>query len=260
MPDTTSVTTRSITIIGDSHIQAIKKALLDRTNAGAKPRISALRLTGKKQGDLTFDEAVAFAAQRGPEDILAVIRRGNFYNTLALIQHPQAFDLLEPGADAADLQEGAELVPHAVMKDFFTSTIQSGYVKMHRRLREASPAPVICLEVPPPKEDAEHIRRSAETFFVQNNIAEAGVTPAPIRLKLWKLQQSALAASCHELGIDYLPSPAGTRNERGFLRPEFYAPDATHANAAYGELVLRQLEAISRTPNAGLATVQEAIR
>jgi hypothetical protein len=29
------------------------------------------------------------------------------------------------------------------------------------------------------------------------------------------------------------------------LKPEYYKNDATHANAAYGELALRQLEAVA---------------
>jgi hypothetical protein len=38
--------------------------------------------------------------------------------------------------------------------------------------------------------------------------------------------------------------PRRAVNEAGFLRPEFYASDATHGNWLYGERILRQLEKI----------------
>jgi hypothetical protein len=38
-----------------------------------------------------------------------------------------------------------------------------------------------------------------------------------------------------------MPPPSTT--EGGFLRPEYFAPDTTHANQLYGEVILRLVEA-----------------
>ena len=76
-------------------------------------------------------------------------------------------------------------------------------------------------------------------------VAEAGVNRAATRLKLWKLEMRVLAYLCAEWTIQLLLPPAEAQTAEGFLKPEYYANDATHANAAYGELVLRQLEAVA---------------
>jgi hypothetical protein len=230
-----------ILVVGHSHLHALRLALRRRPAGPAE--IELLRpLSDKGEGtvgDLPLEEIEARAAALGPTDLLALCLRGNQYNTIGLMQHPRAFDLALEGHSLGE----AELIPVAAMRDFFASTLEAGYGQLYARLARAGGAPVACLEVPAPKEDAEHIRRGAETFFRDRGIGEIGVTPAPVRLKLWTLQQEALAALCGRLGIAYLPSAAGTRDAAGFLRREFYAADATHANGAYGELVLRQIEA-----------------
>jgi hypothetical protein len=47
---------------------------------------------------------------------------------------------------------------------------------------------------------------------------------------------------CQEIGVEVLGPPSGALDEDGFLLPEFYASDATHANPSYGELVVTQAE------------------
>lgn len=232
----------SIVVIGDSHVYAIKAALAK--DAPEQVSIEALRLASKKGdqiiGDLSLEDALDYIAPLGPGNLLALVIRGNHYNTLGLMQHPQPFDFLLPGLEQPS--DNVELIPCSLMRDFFASTLTSGYGKIYAKLAQASSAPVVCLEVPAPKKDAAHIMKGAESYFVARGITEVGVTPASIRLKLWSFQQEALQAFCAERGIRYLPSPSGTRDPEGFLERAYYAPDATHANAAYGALVLRQLE------------------
>jgi hypothetical protein len=64
-----------------------------------------------------------------------------------------------------------------------------------------------------------------------------------LRYKIWRLHSRIVAERCSELGIAFLPAPRETQDAQGFLRPEF-AGDATHGNEAYGEAVIRQLEAL----------------
>ena len=44
--------------------------------------------------------------------------------------------------------------------------------------------------------------------------------------------------------VTLLYPPKITLTSKGYLKPEYYANDATHANADYGELVLQQIENI----------------
>ena len=50
-----------------------------------------------------------------------------------------------------------------------------------------------------------------------------------------------MAAILAEDEVPVLPPPPGTQTADGFLAPECYAEDATHANAEYGRAVLQQV-------------------
>jgi len=94
---------------------------------------------------------------------------------------------------------------------------------------------------PPPKADNDFIARHHETLFAQEGIASRGVSPPELRLKFWKLQVRILQRMCKRLGIEIMMPPARAVSG-GFLSPEFYADDATHANWLYGEQVIREVE------------------
>ena len=236
--------TARILIVGDSHIYAVKDAL-QRTPASLTDRaIEALRISaeknGKTIGDISLDQAVNRAAGLARHDLLVTMLRGNQFNKMGLIQHPRAFDVMMRDIGSADVRPGAELIPLSTMREFFRDTLRGGYGKdllrfMHGNCR------VVCVAPPAPKEDAGHILKGAETYFREHGIADVGVTPAPLRLKLWALQQEALAKFCAEHGMVFMTNPPGTRDEAGYLKREYYAPDATHANADYAVLLLEQL-------------------
>jgi hypothetical protein len=62
-----------------------------------------------------------------------------------------------------------------------------------------------------------------------------------LRYKLWRAQSSLLRAFCAELGIVFVPAPIGAQDAEGLLSEPYWGDDATHANAAYGELVLDEI-------------------
>jgi hypothetical protein len=102
---------------------------------------------------------------------------------------------------------------------------------------------VIQIESPPPLADDGRIAALADGYFRERGIATLGVAPAPLRYKMWRLHSRIVADTCTELGLRYLPVPPETQDERGFLLPEL-AGDATHGNEAYGEAIIRALEAM----------------
>lgn len=63
-----------------------------------------------------------------------------------------------------------------------------------------------------------------------------------IRLAIWIIEMEEVSNLLGRLDIAVLPVPAEAIDADGFLLPDFSANDATHANAAYSELVLRQIE------------------
>jgi hypothetical protein len=244
MPET-AVKKRKILIIGDSHVHAIQSGLQELVPKRDDLDISALRIMierGEKQGagDVAFDDAMVMASSLSDGDVLATAFRGNQHNALGLMQHPQPFDIMMPGI--APLIPGeTEIIPLAMARQFFSETLRGGYGKMILRARAACKVRMACLSPPAPKEDNEHIQKGAETYFREAGIAEIGVSPPALRLKLWTLQDEALAQFCAENDIIHLANPPGSRDENGYLKRDYYFRDATHGNAAYGTLVVNQL-------------------
>ena len=113
------------------------------------------------------------------------------------------------------------------------------------RLREISriAGKLIQLESPPPLADSGTIATQADAYFKDRGIGDLGVAPAGLRYKMWRLHSRIVADYCAELGVRFLPVPCETQDDNGFLLPHF-AGDATHGNAAYGEAVIRALEAL----------------
>jgi hypothetical protein len=42
--------------------------------------------------------------------------------------------------------------------------------------------------------------------------------------------------------VEFLPVPPEVVDTEGFLKPQFWADDLTHANPAYGQIILERLE------------------
>lgn len=237
-----------ILVFGHSHTDALEKALRKRESS-ASSHISVLRVSklsnGKEIGDLSAEAATAMVAESSPDDLIASTVGGNLHQVLGLVQHPVAFDFIEPDGPSPPDAQPCVLIPYRAMWAVFETRLRPKDGRQIATLREAAGRPIYHLLPPPPKESAAHILQRYESQFAQAGIATNGVTPAPIRLKLWRLQCAVLRSLCAEWGVHLLPPPEGTQTPEGFLKPEYYKNDATHANPAYGELVLRQLEAVA---------------
>jgi hypothetical protein len=233
--DTMTTPTRAF-IVGNSHTAAIK-------SVPQRDGIEVHRITRQKDGtvigDLSVEEIIS-RIHAAPEAIVVSVIGGNQHQ-MFLMEHPQPFDFMEPGND--DFTEGYELIPYQAVYDHFERGIARGWDGRHMKmLRDATRAPVYHLEVPPPKADEAHMRKRIEGHFQNDLLAGKPFTKAPIRAKFWRVQRAVTKAYCDSIGVTYLPVPEGTKIEGDFLAPAYYAKDATHANAAYGALVLDQIE------------------
>ncbi|MBW9064485.1 hypothetical protein JNB71_14245 [Rhizobium herbae] len=242
------MTKRKVLIVGDSHVYAIKAAADAIAGHTGEFEFVALRLSTEKNstkiGDIDLPDLLIAAADLRGDDALVTTLRGNEYNIMGLMRHPRPFDIMIPGF--ADLPEDTyeELIPYATAYSFMFGNLKRGHGRQLCRIAKASAAPMFCLSAPAPKEDEAHILGGADTYFRKAGIADIGVSPAPLRLKLWELQDRALAKFCSEARVTLLSNPPGTRDAGGYLDRAYYAGDATHANAAYGALVLDQIAAM----------------
>lgn len=90
--------TKRIVIIGDSHTDAIKRAIKNKLFGDIKNvDISAYRYlkekNGTKIGDLSEDEVDAMVSELNPSDLLVSTIGGNQHQVVSLIQHPIKFDI-----------------------------------------------------------------------------------------------------------------------------------------------------------------------
>jgi hypothetical protein len=242
----------SVLVIGDSHCHALAQAQEKRKARDQRVAISVRRLAkvknGIRLGDLDMDEAVRLVARLRPTDMVVSVLGGNQYNTVGLIQPPQPFRVVDGEGQAGPAT--AELIPERALFELFRSGMSGRDGTRLHELRAAAGCPVYHLVPPPPKQNVDHILRHHETDFAKAGILEHGVTPAALRLRLWSIQREALRQICRLEQVGLLMPPAAAIDPSGFLEPAYYAKDATHANAAYGELVLQMLERLAKDPEA----------
>lgn len=238
---------RKVLVVGDSHTQALAKAHAARggrqpTSDDVRFDVNWLAIPPKNRGNLPLADALERTASLQADDVMVVSFAGTLHNGVGLLQHEQPFDFFSRGDETMTLVEGCVVVPENALWDMFKDMAERH--KKIARLREKARCRVYHLATPPPKGDDAFIK-ARMTRYRERSVAEAGLNHAATRLKLWKLEMRVLAHLCGEWSMQLLLPPAETQTTEGFLKPEYYGNDATHANAAYGELVLRQLEAVA---------------
>ncbi len=238
---------KKILVVGDSHTRALAKAHEARAarelkSEGLEFDINWLRNADGSRGDLEMADALERAASLQANDMFVISILGTLHNVFGLLEHEKPFDLFSRGDETLSLAEGRVVVPENALWDMLKSNSERN--KRIVDLRDKASCPAYHLATPPPKEDSGFIMARAARYH-ERLVAEAGVNLASTRLKLWKLEMRVLAHLCAEWTVQLVLPPAEAQTPEGFLRPEYYANDATHANAGYGELVLRQLEAVA---------------
>ena len=232
-----------VTVVGTSHLAALNRALppdqsrfalvhVNRPRPGLSPdcadrwRETDPRCVAAFQA--TLDRSGHFVSMLG----------GNDHNALGLIEHPQRFDILEPGEEAAGIEPGRDLVPYGAVRAMLEQRLEP-YLRWLSILAPAFAGRKLHLCSPPPVPSEEHIRSFPSTFA---GSLRRGVTPARIRAKLYRMNSDIIAQGCAALGVEFLPPPAKAIDAEGFLKPAYWNPDPTHANDAYGALLLKQIE------------------
>lgn len=232
-----------IIFFGDSHTVAVRSALSGYPLPD-NVQVTVHQLTKIKNGALTgtisHADAVLVCKHLSKDDLVVSMVGGNQHSVIGLVQHPIPFDFADGKGDV-HVTEGVTLIPRSAMEGFFETGLRRNDCSRILQLAAAGAHRTVHLSPPPPKADEAHILKRVETAFLASGIFEKGISPAPLRQKLWQLQCKMLDKVLGEAGVDVLPPPLDTMTDDGFLDPAFYARDATHANAAYGGAVLRQV-------------------
>jgi len=245
--------TRPILVIGQSHVAAIRSAAKLRREADPdRPRTRVIHTLEPQygpeievEGDVQRFSVALSAAIRDQIDrhrpIVASASGGNVHNGFALIRHPRPFDFLLSDEDGPPLDPEAEPISEALVRAVLEEALGRDLVRLREIKRLAGD--FIQLQSPPPLADSTYIASAADAYFRDRGIASQGVASAGLRYKIWRLHSRIIAGYCSKLGARFLPAPREVCDDHGFLLNDF-AGDATHGNAAYGEAVIRALEAM----------------
>ena len=244
------MTTSKIVFFGESHVQAVKTAIRKANAPATGPEVSAYRLTkiknGRLIGDIHFEDLKLICAELTENDLVVSVVGGNQHNAFGLIQHPHPFDIAHADGTADPVAPGVTMIPRNAVKDVFLRGMRKNSQQI-LEIAQAGPYQTAHMVAPPPKADNAHILSRIEADFVSRGVVEKGVSPAALRYRTWELQNEALRMLLTEGNVLLLPPPESTTTPEGFLKPEYYAQDATHANAAYGAKLLEQASALSAT-------------
>jgi hypothetical protein len=173
-------------------------------------------------------------------DILFSAFGGNAHNILGMVQHPRAFDFVLSSKPSLFINEKVELVPEALVELAMTS--QGGFPETVWCLRAARglySGRIVHIESPPPIKDNDYLKNHAGAFKDQFEIY--GISPPLLRYKLWLLHSMLIKQECRLQNIEFIECPKDFIDEEGFLKSNGLAMDTTHANAAYGDSVIKQL-------------------
>ncbi len=84
------------------------------------------------------------------------------------------------------------------------------------------------------------------------NIMDLTLNTPRLRQKLWELECERLRKWAADQGMFYLAAPKQSLDANSFLK-ECYYDDVTHANTAYGALVIEQISEIMRRQHEDVA-------
>ena len=225
---------------GESHTGAIRKALGPDTKARHRV-LNVCHIEYPLKEEVFFNPLFRqfLEGPTGARPLYVSMLGGNAHNILGLVRRGKPFDFTLPEEPGLEEEAGAEPQTYA----FIDSTLRSLMSHDQRFLRTAQSAidgSLVHIESPPPVEDEALIRDSID-LRLASGADLIGISSPLLRYKLWRLQSRIVAETCLDLGIEYIPVPTESLVGGRFLRPELFQ-DATHANGAYGELILSQIE------------------
>ncbi len=185
------------------------------------------------------DGAYWRTAREAPGRVLAVIWSGNQHNRHFIFEFDEPFRLHDCG-------ESGPVVPDAMI----SARWEPFLVGMEANVKSVQAEHLVLMGTPPPKREEEIRAGLAGEPRLLELIAAAGetpdtirVTPTELRVGLWKILQHDLAAWAARIGATFVPVPASAQTADGCLKPEYSMADSSHANGAFGALMLDEIEA-----------------
>ena len=237
----------AVLVVGQSHTAAIQKAAkTHRETWPDEPRTRIIhtlaepyRSEGQEFGPLARAAIEEQIARHQPR--LVSMLGGNAHNMISLLRHARPYDFILHGEAEAGppIDPDCELVPEALVRAALEERLQTDFWRLDR-LHEIA-GPFIHVESPPPVISEAFIRDRAEVYFRDYNDQEIVPASHGIRWRIWRLNSRIMREKVEAMGCRFMSVPPEALDADGFLRLDL-AADPTHANEAYGELLIRAIE------------------
>lgn len=221
-----------ILVIGNSHTTAVAAA----ARAGEERTIEVvnLNISDREVGHSKLVDAEMVKA--GRRRAIFSMFGGSEHLVLGLIELPQPFDLMTPTNAAID--PARTMITFSQMCAVLDTRISTARLNW-ARIRAAFDGPVWHIAPPPPFRAL--IGDPTLPAIFHEKLA-MGVAPAGVRQRLHEAQLSVLRSATAAYRIKLVEPPRAVADEEGFLLERYWSREPTHANMAYGALVLDQIK------------------
>lgn len=225
--------------VGNSHTAAIAEAASTHDDVGT----SWFKLkSDARHGDVPFTETLEEVSKMSADGLVVVTYFGTMHNIIGLLNNAQPFTTIpDEIVSNTDTKPKTTLIPEQSLRAMFRAAFTKTTVLQD--LVNAAPCPVAHLMPPPPKARVDRFL-SEGTKLRSQVVGEAGISPVHRRRALWVLENDVVAEFARSVGCEVLDPPAAAFDTDGLLAEAYSANDATHANAAYGTLLIEQAKAL----------------
>lgn len=218
-----------ILIIGNSHTNAMAAAAAQRKDA----RFQVVNLASffdpvnKKNKNLRPEIRDYF----DPDHIFCSFG-GSEHNVFGLLEAPIKFDFMLP--HSAELLDDREVVSYGLIWATLAEAMKRHLAQI-LELREIFGRSVTHICTPPPFREIGEAGVLPRVFHDKMHL---GLAPAELRKKIYFTHSAIARHFCLQNDVPFRSPPRGANDSDGFLMPKYCSADPTHANAAYGRLVL----------------------
>lgn len=173
-------------------------------------------------------------------DAAVVMMHGEQAISAGLIAPAKPYDFFFPGETGYTPYPASEIIPFELMLKLTVAKYHT-IADFLDFMRERLPPLAFGLCPPPPVGDRQFILNSGTQHEdISNQIKKYGLPSMAWRNRIWKINALAMREVYGARGIGFVDPPNAAFDDNG-LRPEYRA-DVFHANAAYGELLLKQID------------------
>ncbi len=245
-------TDAQVVVCGHSHAASILQAnLRPDSSLDNYPKVAVCYTSNWVDGPPGDQEYWEFAAKMSSGKHLVIVWNGNQHSENFIFQTRPLFTLIGIKDEDDNTEEVAIPIPITLIKSYF-ERITPSFDDLSRLIPLMSGALSITILSGPAPTPRVHIKNvMGEDKFYSAIATELGLevdsltlTSDSLRLRLWEVVTEMLKGRAVEWGINFLEAPKESRDNAGMLSREYWG-DVTHANSAYGRLLIQELAHLS---------------